>query len=452
VIYLDNNATTQPSAGVVAAMCDALQACWHNPSSIHRAGQIARQKVELARRDVAGLIGAKPRQIVFTSSGTESIDLVIRGLVDFKSKTVAKPVVITSLIEHGAVRELVHDLAQRGVIEARYLPIARGGFVDAGALPGLLGNAAEAGRVACVSVMWANNETGMVQPVETIGRYCRERGVTFHCDGTQWVGKMLVRVEAESDEATRRRGEAVVGGSGAAGVGGNGHVSTPTGQAGAATALGGVDCGNGGPLAPVPIDVLTFSPHKFYGPKGVGMVWIRRGVRLPPQIHGTQELGRRGGTENVPGIVGAGVACREAAAWLADPSLMDRQRALRDRFERDVLAAVGGSVANTPCDPACRVWNTASIAFPRLEAEALLMLLSEMGLCASAGSACSSGSLEPSPVLLAMGLPPEAAHGSIRFSLSRHTTDAEVDEAVRIVVAAVGRLRQSVASLVEARG
>lgn len=439
MIYLDNNATTQPSPGVVAAMCDALQACWHNPSSIHRAGQVARQKVELARKEVAGLIGAKPRQIVFTSSGTESIDLVIRGLVDFKSKTVAKPVVITSPIEHGAVRELVHDLAQRGVIEARYLPMARGGFVDAGALPALLGEGAEAARVACVSVMWANNETGMVQPVEAIGRCCRERGVAFHCDGTQWVGKMPVVVEAdERDGGTKRRRDEAGKAGGGAEI--NGHCSMAVGGA----------AGQG--LSPMPIDVLTFSPHKFYGPKGVGMVWIRRGVRLPPQIHGTQELGRRGGTENVPGIVGAGVACREAAAWLSQPSHMDRQRALRDRFEREVLAAVGGAVANTPCDPRCRVWNTASIAFPRLEAEALLMLLSEMGLCASAGSACSSGSLEPSPVLMAMGLAPEAAHGSIRFSLSRHTTDAEIDEAVRIVVAAVGRLRQSVASLVEARG
>lgn len=418
VIYLDNNATTRPSPGVVAAMREVLETCWYNPSSIHRAGQGARQKVELARKDVADLIGAKPRQIVFTSSGTESIDLVLRGLVENKRKTVAKPVVVTSPIEHGAVRELVHDLSERGMIEARHLPMTRGGFVDAGALPGLLGDGSQ---VAAVSVMWANNETGAVQPIEAIGRCCRDRGVVFHCDGTQWVGKMPTLVDA--------------------------------GERGAGSATGqGPAAGDPSLLNPIPVDVLTFSPHKFYGPKGVGMVWMRRGVRLPVQIHGTQELGRRGGTENVPGIVGAGVACREAREWLADPAQMERQRALRDRFERDVLAAVPGAVANTPCDPSLRVWNTASIAFPRLEAEAMLMLLSEMGLCASAGSACSSGSLEPSPVLLAMGLPAEAAHGSLRFSLSRHTTPAEIDEAVGLIVSAVGRLRQSVASLAGVRG
>lgn len=426
MIYLDNNATTRPSPGVVRAMCEALECSWHNPSSIHRAGQAARQRVELARKDVADLIGAKPRQIVFTSSGTESIDLVIRGLVEFKSKTVAKPVVVTSAIEHGAVRELVHDLAKRGVIEARYLPVKCGGFVDEAALPGLL---SDAERVACVSVMWANNETGAVQPIDAIGRCCRERGVTFHCDGTQWVGKMPTVVDPGEPRAA-----------GSAGPHRNGHGGSGTAADG--DARSDATC----------VDVLTFSPHKFYGPKGIGMVWMRRGVRLPAQIHGTQELGRRGGTENVPGIVGAGVACREAREWLADPSRMERQRALRDRFEHAVLAAVPGAVANAPADPSLRVWNTSSIAFPRLEAEALLMLLSEMGLCASAGSACSSGSLEPSPVLLAMGMPAESAHGSLRFSLSRTTTEQEVDEGVRLVTAAVERLRQSVASLAEARG
>lgn len=417
MIYLDNNATTKPSSGVVAAMREALEEFWPNPSSIHRPGQAVRQRVELARKDVADLIGAKARQIIFTSSGTEAIDLVIRGLVDARARTADRPVVITSPIEHGAVRELVHDLAARGRIEARYLPVRCGGFVDAASLPAML---EDADRIACVSVMWANNETGTVQPVEQIGRACRERGVPFHCDGTQWVGKMPARIDAGEPAAPLHRNGAAP------------HPAAP-----------------GEPAAP--IDILTFSPHKFYGPKGVGMVWTRRGVRLAPQIHGTQELGRRGGTENVPGILGAGAACREAREWLADPSNRARQAALRDRFERAVLEAVPGAVANTPADPAMRVWNTSSIAFPRLEAEALLMLLSEMGLCASAGSACSSGSLEPSPVLLAMGLPPEFAHGSLRFSLSRHSTEAEINEAVRIITAAVARLRQSVASLASTR-
>ncbi|MCB9841316.1 MAG: cysteine desulfurase [Phycisphaeraceae bacterium] len=434
MIYLDNNATTRPSPGVVAAMHDALENCWHNPSSIHRAGQLARQKVELARKETADLIGAKPRQIVFTASGTESIDLVIRGLVDFKRRTADKPVVITTPIEHGAVRELVHDLAKRGVIEERILPVKHAGLVDADALPAML---EDANRVACVSVMWANNETGVVQPIDAIGTICRQRNVTFHCDGTQWVGKMPTRIDpGERSVSPSERGAQA---SAAAPANHNGsHTPDTT------------------PASPTPIDVLTFAPHKFYGPKGVGMVWLRRGVRLPPQIHGSQELGRRGGTENVPGIVGAGVACREAREWLADPDNLRRQRDLRDHFEQTILEAVPGAVVNGPAcvrnQPCPRMWNTSSIGFPRLEAEALLMLLSEMGLCASAGSACSSGSLEPSPVLLAMGCARETAHGSIRFSISRETTRPEIDEAVRIILAAVNRLKQSVASLQEVRG
>ena len=434
MIYLDNNATTRPSPGVVAAMHDALEHCWHNPSSIHRAGQLARQKVELARKETADLIGAKPRQIVFTASGTESIDLVIRGLVDFKRRTAEKPVVITTPIEHGAVRELVHDLAKRGVIEERILPVKHAGLVDADALPAML---EDADRVACVSVMWANNETGVVQPIDAIGNICRQRNVTFHCDGTQWVGKMPTRIDPGERTINLSQRDAQASATTPTPNGVHDHDARASGSAPSNT--------------PTPIDVLTFAPHKFYGPKGVGMVWLRRGVRLPPQIHGSQELGRRGGTENVPGIVGAGVACREAREWLADPDNLRRQRDLRDHFEQTILEAVPGAVVNGPAcvrgQPCPRMWNTSSIGFPRLEAEALLMLLSEMGLCASAGSACSSGSLEPSPVLLAMGCARETAHGSIRFSISRETTRPEIDEAVRIILAAVNRLKQSVASL-----
>ena len=188
-------------------------------------------------------------------------------------------------------------------------------------------------------------------------------------------------------------------------------------------------------------DSLTFSPHKFHGPKGVGVLWTRRGLGIAPMLHGTQELGRRGGTENVPGILGAGVACREAREWLADPSERRRLAALRDRFESAVLAAAPGAVINGPRDPARRLWNTTNIGFPRLEAEALLLMLSERGVCASAGAACSSGSLDPSPVLLAMGIPEPVAHGSLRFSISRHTTPSELDEAAGIVAECASRLR-----------
>ncbi|MBY0309321.1 MAG: aminotransferase class V-fold PLP-dependent enzyme, partial [Phycisphaerales bacterium] len=183
--------------------------------------------------------------------------------------------------------------------------------------------------------------------------------------------------------------------------------------------------------------------HKWHGPKGVGVLWARPGVRLAPRLVGTQENGRRGGTENTSAIVGAGVAARLALQWVADPALREAQRALRDRFERAVLSAVPEARVNGPTDPSCRLWNTANIAFPRLEAEALLMAFSERGLCASAGAACSSGSLDPSPVLLAMGVPPELAHGSVRFSLSRESTADEIDRAAAVVTEGVQRVGSS---------
>ena len=196
---------------------------------------------------------------------------------------------------------------------------------------------------------------------------------------------------------------------------------------------------------PAPVgDLMTFAPHKFHGPKGVGVLWVRPGVALRPRILGAQELGRRGGTENVPGILGAGVAAREALEWLRENAPRARLAALRDEFERAVLAAIPDAAVNARAAP--RLWNTTNIAFPRLAAEALLMIMSEQGLCASAGAACSSGSLEPSPVLLAMGIPEPLAHGSIRFSLSRHTTREEIDAAVAIVAGAVARLRGSSSS------
>lgn len=375
VIYLDNNATTRPSAAVVAAVHSALTEYWQNPSSIHRPGQAARQQVELARRDAAELLGVSAREVTFTSGGTESIHLAIRGV----AATVSKPVVVSTRVEHSAVRDVLEDFSRQGV-EVRWAPVDAAGVVDVERLGPLLEGATLA------SIQWANNETGAVQPIEQIYALCRARAVTFHCDSTQWIGK----------------------------------EPAPSS---------------------LPCDLLTFSPHKFHGPKGVGVLWARRGVGIRPVVGGSQELGRRGGTENVPGIAGAGVACREARAFLADPTARERLGALRDRFERVVLAALPDAVVNAAT--AKRLWNTTNIAFPRLEAEAILLLLSERGVCASAGAACSSGSLDPSPVLLAMGVPPELAHGSVRFSLSRETTGAEVEEAAAIVIDCLRRLRGS---------
>ncbi|MDX2148234.1 MAG: cysteine desulfurase family protein [Planctomycetota bacterium] len=414
MLYFDNNATTRPSHGVVAAMCRAMEEHWANPSSLHRHGQIARAQVELARKQLAQLVGAQARDLVFTGSGTESIDLAIRGVLAAWPQERGRPVIVTSRLEHAAIRELALDLESCGLAEVRWIPIhcTRSGCMNAQDVEPLLDE-----RTAIVSVQWANNETGAIHPVGEIASLCRARGIAFHCDGTQWVGKLHTSVIATG----------------------------PNNVAAAPKPLGA----GGLKSQPTPwLDLLTFAPHKFYGPKGIGVLWIRRGLRIKPCIHGSQELGRRGGTENVPGIIGAGVAAAEAIDWLADPANIERVRSLRDRFEQGVCAAIPDAVVNGPQDLSLRVWNTTNIGFPRLESEALLIMLSERGLCASAGSACSSGSLEPSPVLRAMGVPEEVAFGSLRFSLSRDTTQEEVDRGIALVVDCVERLRASCAAVV----
>jgi cysteine desulfurase len=434
VIYLDNNATTRPPELVRAAMDEMLAAHWHNPSSVHRPGQQARHRVELARKQLAALIGARPRQLTLCGSGTEALDLAIRGSLLAQgrlggARTRDAGAIITSKVEHVGVRDLAVALEKEEGVRVLWAELDTIGRVRPDSIADLLGANTD---VALVSVQWANNETGVVQPVHEIAAICRERGVWFHTDATQWVGKMPASVHEPS------AGESGVDGARAPSLR---HPVTP----------------------PLPADLLTYSPHKFHGPKGVGALYCRPGVRTAPLIHGEQEQGRRGGTENTPGIVGAGVAAELAAAWLADPGNIERGRDLRDRFERHVIAGVPDAVVNGLGTPALRVgadphaerggaqqtrlWNTSSIGFPRLEAEALLLLLSERGVCASAGAACASGSLEPSPVLRAMGVPPEVAHGTLRFSLSRETTVEEIDGAVRIVVECVARLRQSMGAV-----
>ena len=381
--YLDCNATTEPLPEAVAAMAGALSGCWGNPSSVHRAGIDARHAVELARESVARLLGAQPREVVFTSGGTESAWLAIAGTLD----ALAGPrTLITMRTEHSAVREACEALESRGRARVLWVPPAADGTVDLAALEAALD--AAAGDAALVSVMGANNETGVVQPVGEVAARCRARGVRFHCDATQWAGRMPL----------------------------------------AAAELGA--------------DLVTVSAHKFHGPKGVGALWVRGGVRVAAQVvGGPQERERRGGTENVPGIVGMGVAADAASAWLADPAGRERGAAARDAFERAVCEAVPDAVVNGA--GAARLWNTTNIGFPGLEAEAILLLLSERGVAASAGAACSSGSLDPSPVLLAMGVPPRVAHGSVRFSIGRLTRPEELEAAARIVPDCIARLRRS---------
>lgn len=381
--YLDCNATTPPLPEVVSAVTASLVDGWGNPSSVHRAGIDARHAVELARESVARLLGARPGEVVFTGGGTESASLAIAGTLD----ALGGPRTIVSMrTEHSAVREACEALEARGRARVEWVPSAAGGVIDLAALEAALD--AHGGEVALVSVMAANNETGVLQPLQAIGERCRARGVRFHCDATQWVGRM------------------------------------PTA------------------LAAMPVDLVTASAHKFHGPKGVGALWVRSGVRVAPQVvGGPQERDRRGGTENVPGIVGMGAAAEAALAWLSDPAHREAGAARRDRLERAILAAVPDAVVNGA--GAARLWNTTNIGFPGLEAEAILLLLSERGVMASAGAACSSGSLDPSPVLLAMGVPPRVAHGSIRLSISRLTTDDEVAHAAEAIPACIARLRRS---------
>jgi cysteine desulfurase len=388
-VYLDNNATTCPAPEVVAAMAEVHQTLWANPSSVHRFGQTVRQRIELARAAVAGLIGCRPRDVVFTSGGTESNNLALHGWFAAAGGA-ADRCLITTAVEHAAIREPAETL-ERGGVEVVRLAIDAAGRVDPGVLDAALQRHADGDRPVLVSIQWANNETGTIQPVahlaEVVARH-RRRGLAFHVDATQAVGKLPVDLQT------------------------------------------------------VGIDLLTLAAHKFHGPKGVGALYLRPGVRLRPlQRGGPQEREKRGGTENTAGVIGMGVAAELAGAFIADAAAVGRLRAMRDRFERAVAEAMPDAVVNA--GDADRLWNTSNIGFPQLEAEAILLGLSERGVCASAGAACSSGSLEPSPVLLAMGIPETVAHGSVRFSLSRYTTDDEIDAALAAIPVVVSRLRQT---------
>jgi cysteine desulfurase len=373
--YLDNNATTRPAPEVVEAMLPYLTEWYGNPSSVHRFGQRSRQAVDVARGQVAALLGCAEAELTFTGGGTEAVNTVVRGL--FAARAPRRRIV-TSSVEHSATRELSTQLAREGA-EVVAVPVDGRGLLDLDAL-----RAAVADDAALVTLMWANNETGVLFPVAEVAEICRARRVPFHCDGTQAVGKVSTDVKAAG------------------------------------------------------VDAMSLASHKFHGPKGVGGFYARRGLRVRPLlVGGPQEHGRRGGTENVPGVVGMGRAAELAA--IALPEMATRVAGFRDRLERQILATIDGAAVNGSCD--CRLPNTTNVAFPRLEAEAILLLLSERGVCASAGAACSSGSLEPSHVLRAMAIDEKLAHGAIRFSLSRYTTDAEVDRALAVLPEVITRLR-----------
>jgi cysteine desulfurase len=376
-IYLDHNATTPPSDAVVQRMTATLRDEFGNPSSVHHFGQRAKAIIDEARSAVAGLIGADPGDVVFTGGGTEGDNLAIRGIAE-ALETTGRKHLIASAIEHEAVLNTLKALGRRGW-KTTLLAVNETGIVSPDTL-----RSAMTDDTALVSVMHANNEIGTVQPIPELAAIARERRAVFHTDAVQSAGKIPTDVKT----------------------------------------LG--------------VDLLSISAHKFYGPKGVGALWIRRGVRLqPPLTGGKQERSRRAGTENVAGIAGMGVAAREAIAKM--DSEAGRLAALRDRLEDGILKSVTGTALNGVRSP--RVPNTTNISFDRTEAESLLIALDLEGVAVSTGSACSSGTLEPSHVLKAMGFPPHRTQNSLRFSLGAANTETEIDRVIAVLPGIVEKLR-----------
>jgi cysteine desulfurase len=379
-IYLDHNATTPAEPQVLDAMLPYFSADFANASSIHTPGQRARAAVETAREQVAALIGARPQEIIFTSGGTESDNHAIFGIV--RNSTTASKHIITTQIEHEAVLNACQALEKDrpAATEVTYLPVDSAGVVDPESV-----RSAVRPDTTLITVMHANNELGTVQSLEAIGQIAAQRDVYFHTDAVQSVGKIPVDVNA----------------------------------------LG--------------LDLLSLSGHKLYAPKGVGALYIRGGTRLRQLLYGGHhQRGFRPGTENVPGIVGLGTAAELARVRLQEDAA--RISKLRDELERGLLERIPHAHANAAHAP--RTPNTANLTFPGIEGEALIIALDLKGLACSTGAACSSGAVEPSHVLTAIGLPPEEARASIRFSLGRHNTPQEISAALEIVPVAVAQLRQ----------
>jgi cysteine desulfurase len=377
VIYLDNNATTQVDPEVVQAMLPFYSELYGNPSSMHSFGGGVAASIKEARENVARLLGAAADEIVFTSCGTESDSTAIRAAIESYP---AKKHLVTSRVEHAAIKNLFESLSKKGY-RTTFVPVDREGRLD---LDFLYENLTD--DTAIVSLMWGNNETGVIFPIEEISRRVKERGIVFHTDAVQTVGKIPID------------------------------------------------------LSRTGVDMLSLSGHKIHAPKGIGALYIRKGTKFAPfMIGGHQEKGRRGGTENTAAIVGLGKAAEMARKHMASGSYT-AVRELRDALENEILAQVPNTFVNG--DRANRLPNTTSIAFEYVEGEAILLMLNEYGICASSGSACTSGSLEPSHVLRAMGVPFTAAHGSIRFSLSRYTTRQEIDFVLEKLPPVIARLRQ----------
>jgi cysteine desulfurase len=375
-IYFDNNATTRVLPEAAEAMLPYLSQYYGNPSSIHRFGSQVGEKIAGARAQVAALIGAAdPVEVIFTSCGTEGDNAAIRGMLEARPD---KRHIVTTQVEHPAVLGLCQHLEKKGY-RVTWLGVDQDGALDLAEL-----GAALTDDTALVSIMWANNETGVIFPVEEIGAMVRARGIPFHVDAVQAAGRAPLRAKD------------------------------------------------------LPVDLLTISGHKFHGPKGVGALYVRRGIAFPPfLIGGHQERNRRAGTENVAGIVGMGRAAEIALERLAEDSA--RLGRLRDRLESMLLESCPDSRVNGDRQP--RLANTLNISFRYLEGESILVLLDQLGICASTGSACTAGSAEPSHVLRAMGVAPDWLQGAVRFSLSRFNTEEEVRYVNDQLPAIVKRLR-----------
>jgi cysteine desulfurase len=376
-IYLDNNATTRVDPEVVAAMLPFFTEHFGNASSMHGFGTAAGAGLARARTQVQALLGAAhDHEVVFTSGGSESDSAAILSALAANPE---RREIITSSVEHPAVLNLCQYLAKQEGYHLHIIPVDEKGRLDLDAYREALSE-----RVAVVSIMWANNETGTLFPVEQLAEMAKALDIPFHTDAVQVVGKIPLD------------------------------------------------------LANSAIDLLSLSGHKLHAPKGIGALYVKRGTRFRPLIRGGhQERGRRAGTENVPGIVGLGRAAELAQAGLADENT--RVRALRDRLEQGLLARIDHCVVTG--DVGNRLPNTANLAFEFIEGEAILLLLNREGIAASSGSACTSGSLEPSHVMRAMGIPYTAAHGATRFSLSRENTEAEIDRVIAVLPGIVQRLR-----------
>jgi len=374
MIYFDNNATTKPFPEVVDVVGSCLREQYANPSSVHQFGQSVRHRVECARQQVAELIGATSKEIVFTSGGTESINLAIRGALQIHPR---RRRIVTTTVEHPATLRVVESLADQGY-EIRRVGVDGSGRIDEAEW-----SEAITEQTALVSFLHANNETGVVFDVERLASVAQDKGALVHVDAVQTAGKMPIVVSAW------------------------------------------------------PVHLVSFAAHKYHGPKGAGALFVKRRTRLVPQIvGGNQERMLRGGTENVPAIVGMGVASQLVIRDM--DKVADKVQGLRDEFERRVTQDV--AFARVIATQSQRLYNTSNIAFETLEAEAILILLSEAGICASAGSACSSGSLESSHVLDAMGIKDVLSHGAVRFSFSRFNTLDEVRQVASRLPTLLARL------------